>query len=177
MTLRDWFPVITLVLGSILTIIGGLLSERYRTRASLSQAREERKVQEDLARRTFERDNVIQLQDAGRDLMELTIQCFREKWLDEPRPAADPDQRQPQDVKEETELARNTARIRVNTLVSRLEDEEDRRDVYKLLDLSHELLEYDDFKIAWVKRIEMQNRFSEANERILGRILRKTFGL
>jgi hypothetical protein len=176
MTLQDWFPVITLVLGSTLTILGGLLSERYRTKASLSQAREEREIQQELARTTFRRENILQLQDAGQDLIKFTLQCFRERWPESP-PTADPDQRQPQDTSEEAELARSTARIQVNKLASRLENEQDRKKVYELLDLSREALDYDDYKIAHAKFFEMQYKLSEANETILGPILRKTFGL
>ena len=112
MTLRDSFTVITLVLGSALTIIGGLISERYRTKASLAQAKQEREIQENLARTTFQRDNVLQLQDAGQDLIKLTLQCFKEKWSDDPQLTADPGERQPQPVSEKAELERRMAKLR-----------------------------------------------------------------
>ena len=177
MTLRDWFPVITLVLGSALTIIGGLISERYRTKASLAQAKQEREIQENLARTTFQRDNVLQLQDAGQDLIKLTLQCFKEKWPDDPRPTADPGQRQPQPVSEKAELERRMARIQANKLTSRLQDQQARTHISELLDLSYEVIDRDDFEIAQAKLLEMQYRLRDANDEILGPILRNTFDL
>jgi hypothetical protein len=175
MTLRDWFPVITLVLGSALTIIGGLISEHYRTKASLAQAKLEREIQDNLARTTFQRDNVLQLQDAGQDLIKLTLQCFKEKWPDDPRPIADPDQRQPQPVSEKAGLERRMARIQANKLTSRLQDQQARTTIYELLDLSYEVIECDDFEIAQTKLLKMQYSLSEANDKILGPILWNTF--
>jgi hypothetical protein len=93
MTLRDWLPVITLILGSALTISGALLSERFRAKASAAQADREREIQDTLARTTFQRDIILQLQDAGQHLIELTVKCFNEKWPDDQRPVDDLDRR------------------------------------------------------------------------------------
>jgi hypothetical protein len=176
MTMRDWFPVITLLLGSTLTIIGGLLSERYRSKTSLAQVRQERELQQKLVHATFQRDTILQLQDAGQDLIRFTIQCFKEKWPKDPQPTADPDQRRPQPVSEEAELARSTTRIQVDKLISRLEYEQDRMHVSMLMGLSREVMDSDDFEVAHTKLLEMQYRLSEANETILGPILRQSFG-
>jgi hypothetical protein len=175
MTLRDWFPVITLVLGSALTIIGGLISERYRTKASLGQAKLEREIQSNLAQAIFQRDNVLQLQDAGLDLIKLTLECYNEKWIDDRRPTADSGQRQPRLVSSKAELERRMARNRADKLISRLENQQDREELYKLLELSREVIGCDDFEIAEAKQREMLEGFSEANEKTLGPILRSTF--
>jgi hypothetical protein len=176
MTLRDWFPVITLVLGSALTIIGGLISEHYRTKASLAQAKLEREIQDNLAWTTFQRDNVLQLQDAGQDLIQFTLQCFNEKWPDKPPPPpADPGKRHPQPVSEKVELDRIMARIRVNKLASRLQDQQGRTDINGLLELSHEVMDCDNFEIARTKLVEMRYKLRDANEEILGPILWNTF--
>ena len=176
MTWRDWFPVITLVLGSALTIIGGLISERYRTKASLAQAKLERDIQDNLVRTTFQRDNVLQLQDAGQELIQLTLQCFYEKWPDDPRPTADLGQRQPRPVSEKTELERRMSRIQVNKLTSRLPDPQARAHICELLDLSYEVIDCDDFEIAQRKLLKMQYGLADANDEILGPILWNTFG-
>ena len=69
------------------------------------------------------------------------------------------------------------ARILVNKLTSRLQDQQARTQVYELLDLSYEVIDCDDFEIAQAKLLKMQYRLSEANDEILGPILRNTFGL
>jgi hypothetical protein len=175
MTLRDWFPVITLVLGSILTIIGGLISERSRAKASATQAIWDREIQDNLARTAFQRDNILQLQDAGQVLIKLTLECFHEKWADDPQPIADPGQRQARPVSEKAGLERRMARIEINKLTSRLQDQQARTRVYELLNLSHQVIDCDDFEIAQAKLDNMLNMLSEANEKILGPILRSTF--
>ena len=107
----------------------------------MAQAKLEREIQDNLARTTFQRDNVLQLQDAGQDLIQFTLQCFNEKWPDNPRPTTDPDQRQPQPVSEKAELDRRMARVRVNKLTSRLQDQQACAGIYELLELSHEVID------------------------------------
>ena len=175
MTLRDWFPVITLVLGSALTIIGGLISERSRAKASATQAIWDREIQDNLARTTFQRDTILQLQDAGQVLIKLTLECFYEKWADDLGSNAGTGQRQPRPVSENAGLERRMARIEINKLTSRLQDQQARTHVYELLNLSHQVIECDDFEVAQAKLDNMLNMLSEANEEILGPILRGTF--
>lgn len=104
-------------------------------------------------------------------------QCLKEKWPGYPQPTADPDQLQPRPFSEKAWLARSTARIQANKLTSRLQDQQDRKDIYALLDLSHKVTECDDFETAQAKLLEMEYKLSDANERILGPILRNIYGL
>jgi hypothetical protein len=141
----------------------------------VAQANREREIQDILAQRTFQRDNILQLQDAGLDLIKLTLECFNEKWPDVPQPAADPGQRQPRPVSQKAGLERRMARNQLNKLTSRLQDPQARTRVYELLELSREVIDCDDFEVANEQLHKMLGMFSKANEKILGPILRSTF--
>jgi hypothetical protein len=112
MTLRDWFPVITLLLGSALTLVGGLLSEHYRNAFVVRRQELERK----LVRITFQRDTLLQLQDAGRDLIEITTTLVQEKWPEEDRKLRRINFAGPKPVSLEADRARRRARLEIEKL-------------------------------------------------------------
>jgi hypothetical protein len=58
-----WFPIVTLVIGSVLTLSSGIASQAYQQRFSTQESRFEREQQEKAAREEFQRRNLLELQD------------------------------------------------------------------------------------------------------------------
>jgi hypothetical protein len=175
MILKDWLPVITLILGSLLTIGGGLISEVYRHRWASLEENKRSQVQRDLEVKVFQRDNILQLQEAGLELLHYTNMCFEEKWTTTPWiGAVDLSlDRQAHPIQLETDGIRQRARLQVDKLVSRVGDDELRRAVYELVGLSREVLSKEHFQDAIEAIDHMQNRFEEVNRDKVGPALRR----
>jgi hypothetical protein len=172
MTWRDLFPVMTLILGSVLTVAGGLFAESHRNRWAWQRAQEERNTDREIETTTFQRDTLLQLQDAGQDLLDSTFDCFIEKWntIAEP-PEADGLVPLAQRVDTETDHRRRSARLQVEKLLARVEDDELRELGHKLTRLTADLMKIDHYKDARPVLSELQEGFMEANQ-VLGAVLR-----
>jgi hypothetical protein len=172
-TLKDWFPVITLLLGSALTVIGGLLSEAYRNRWALRNAQQERDIQRRFDRIAFQRDTLLQLQDAGLDLIDTTTSCLLQKW---PPPqqegVASTSQPRPHSVSSEANHARRKARLQIEKLLPRVENDELRQRVQELTDLSRQVIVLEHYELARKALDDMQARFAHANQNLLGPLFR-----
>jgi hypothetical protein len=164
MTSRDRFPVVTLVLGSILTVVGGLLSEAYRNRWAARKAREDRAIQLIAERTAFQIGTLLKLQEAGKDLLDATGGCFEEKWLQFMYPpAADSDGPKVQFVNAEAERARRKARLQVDILISRVEHDELRERAEKLTGLSGRVIRQERYDHARQELEDMRAQFAEVN--------------
>lgn len=173
MTSRDWFPVITLALGSILTVVGGLLLEAYRNRWVARKADEDRAIQRIAERAAFQLDTLLQLQEAGKDLLDATGGCFEEKWLHFMYPpAANSDGPKVQFVNAEAERARRKARLQVDILISRVEHDELRERAEKLTDLSGKVVRHEHYDNARQELEDMRAQFAKVNRHQLGPLLR-----
>jgi hypothetical protein len=122
MTSRDWFPIITLVIGSALGAIGGLLSERYRYLLALGQVREERQLKQRLERNIFNRDTLIKLQQTGKELLDATIAAFEETWPSRRTHEGQAVASEKQPIKPETDERRRKARLEAEMLLSLVEN-------------------------------------------------------
>jgi hypothetical protein len=68
-TANNWFPVATLVIGALLTLLGGLLAERLRWRREDQKETKQDVRSRNEERRAFHLEAAIQLQDAAAALI------------------------------------------------------------------------------------------------------------
>jgi hypothetical protein len=163
MTWEDWFPVFTLVLGSLLTIMGGAISEWYKNRWIERKEQRDRSLQEI----KDQRDTLLRLQASGADLLNAVddaYDCKLEKFRSS---GAWNENLVDQDIR----ARRRQARILSETLRVLIRDEE-------LRTLSGEVVSLESRVTDATSEIEctdalsvMRQRFVEANER-LGAIIR-----
>jgi hypothetical protein len=172
MTSRDVLPVITLILGSVLTVLGGLFAETHRNKWAREKEREERAIERRLEITAFQRDTLLQLQDAGQDLLDSTFECFLEKWhgIDEAT-EAEVASSMVRPVAAETDSRRRSARLQTEKLLVRVEDDRLRELGQSLTQLSADIISMGDLKDARPALTELQEGFREANN-ILGKHLR-----
>jgi hypothetical protein len=172
MTWRDLFPVVTLILGSVLTVAGGLFAESHRHRWAWQRAKEERNTDRRIETIAFERDMLLQLQDAGQDLLDSTFDCFIEKWRTiEESPEADGPIPSAHHVATETDHRRRISRLQTEKLLARVEDDELRELGQKLTRLTADLMKINHYEDARRVLSELQTGFMEAND-VLGAVLR-----
>jgi hypothetical protein len=172
MTSRDVLPVITLILGSVLTVLGGLFAETHRNKWAREKEREDRAVERRLETTAFQRDTLLQLQDAGQDLLDSTFECFVERWnkIEEPAEAeVVPSMAHP--VAAETDRRRRSARLQTEKLLVRVEDDRLRELGQRLTQLSADIISMGNYTDARPALTELQEGFREANS-ILGKHLR-----
>lgn len=83
--MKDWLPVISLVVGGLLTMVTTLFSEAFRNRQVTKKAQEERLMRLTEEGRAFQQQVILELQEELSDLIKLTAQNTRmgPGWDDE----------------------------------------------------------------------------------------------
>lgn len=158
----EWFPVFTLVLGSCLTVIGGMLSDYYRHKWEGERDLRDRRLQASELTASRQLDFLLKLQEAGATLLKATDAAYDAKcralevegeWSEEVLDG---------DVRE----MRRSARIEAETLRVLIDDDKLRTLTAEVLSLETEVVSAPSVEEATDALGTMRVSFAEANEEL-----------
>lgn len=164
-----WLPVVTLILGSALTFIAGLLSEMQRNRVVERRLHLERRTKMIEERNSFQRETLLSLQEAGVALLEATTVVHDRKcevfshsgqWVNE------------EEVDYGIRQERRRARLAAEVLAVRIIDDDLRSSVKQVLVLETAISKCETSAIADATLNEMRDNLEVLNDQ-LGVVLRR----
>jgi hypothetical protein len=171
----EWFPVVALVLGSVLTMVGGIVSAAFTHQWEIRKVREEREAAEKSRRLAFQHDNLLKLQDAGIELLEASSQ-----WLDEKREAfwrtgewKNDATWEAQVIQHDTRQKPRMARVRAQAFACCVMDDALRQLLHEAIEFSGKIQDAKSNEEAWQSLSDMRHKYVAIDDS-LGTFIRKS---